>query len=185
MKRIVRLVARRTWMPVRRWIAIRGDVDYGEGLHIGVGTRIEPPNRLQLGREVYIGKYCTVECDGRIGSDVLIANNVGLVGRYDHDHTAVGHTIRKAPWIGSKEYLGRGRGVTLTIDDDVWIGFGAVVLTGVHIGRGAIVAAGAVVVSDVEPYAIVAGQPAKAVGRRFSDPEIDVHEAVLYGRSPL
>jgi virginiamycin A acetyltransferase len=68
------------------------------------------------------------------------------------------------------------------IGDDVWIGFGAVVLSGVTIGRGAIVAAGSVVISDVQPYEIVAGNPARHVGRRFTDADITVHELAVYGR---
>jgi len=49
----------------------------------------------------------------------------------------------------------------------VWMGHGAIVLPGVQIGNGAVVAAGAVVTRDVEPYIIVAGVPAKAIKRRF------------------
>lgn len=59
----------------------------------------------------------------------------------------------------------------ITIDDDVWIGFRATVMSGVHIGQGAVVAAGAVVTKDVPPYAIVGGVPAKVIKYRFS-PEV-------------
>jgi acetyltransferase-like isoleucine patch superfamily enzyme len=66
------------------------------------------------------------------------------------------------------------------IGDDVWIGYGAVVLSGLSIGRGAVVAAGAVVTSDVDPYDIVAGNPARRVGRRFEDDQIATHERLLH-----
>nr|WP_275298384.1 hypothetical protein [Clostridium sp. YIM B02555] len=56
----------------------------------------------------------------------------------------------------------------LIIDDEVWIGDKALILSGVHIGKGAIVAAGSVVVHDVPPYAIVGGNPAKVIKYRFS-----------------
>jgi serine acetyltransferase len=59
----------------------------------------------------------------------------------------------------------------IVIDDDVWIGYGVTILSGVHIGQGAVVAAGAVVTKDVPPYAIVGGVPAKIIKYRFS-PEI-------------
>ena len=53
----------------------------------------------------------------------------------------------------------------IVIDDDVWIGAGAIVLPGVTIGRGAIVAAGAVVTSTVAPFLVVGGVPAKEIGK--------------------
>ena len=55
----------------------------------------------------------------------------------------------------------------IIIEDDVWIGYGATILSGVRIGRGAVVAAGTIVHSDIPPYAIVAGIPAKIVKFRF------------------
>ena len=54
----------------------------------------------------------------------------------------------------------------VTIGDDVWIGFGACVLPGVSVGRGSIVAAGAVVTKDVPDWTIVGGVPAKVIGSR-------------------
>lgn len=64
----------------------------------------------------------------------------------------------------------------IIIDDDVWIGFGATILSGVHIGQGAVVAAGAVVTKDIPPYAIVGGIPAKIIKYRFSP---DIIEKLL------
>ena len=55
------------------------------------------------------------------------------------------------------------------IDDYVWIGIGVIVLQGVHIGKGAVVCAGAVVTKDVGEYEIVAGVPAKKIGERNKD----------------
>lgn len=59
----------------------------------------------------------------------------------------------------------------IIVDDDVWIGYGATIMSGVHIGQGAVVAAGAVVTKDVPPYAIVGGVPAKVIKYRF-EPEM-------------
>ncbi|MGN9105593.1 DapH/DapD/GlmU-related protein [Oliverpabstia intestinalis] len=59
----------------------------------------------------------------------------------------------------------------IRVDDDVWIGYGASIMSGVHIGQGAVVAAGAVVTKDVPPYAIVGGVPAKVIKYRF-EPEM-------------
>jgi len=64
---------------------------------------------------------------------------------------------------------GRSDGGTLVIEDDAWIGFKATILKGVHIGRGAIVAAGSVVTHDVPAWTIVAGNPARVVKRLDED----------------
>ena len=69
---------------------------------------------------------------------------------------------------GSLEAISKGN---ITVDDDVWIGFRSTIMSGVHIGQGAVVAAGAVVTKDVPPYAIVGGVPAKIIKYRFS-PEV-------------
>ena len=61
----------------------------------------------------------------------------------------------------------------IVIGNDVWIGWGATVLSGVTIGNGAVVAANATVTKDVRPYAIVVGNPAKEIGRRFSDEQVE------------
>ena len=61
----------------------------------------------------------------------------------------------------------------IVIGNDVWIGYDAVVLAGVTVGDGAIIAARAVVTKDVPPYTIVGGVPARSIRRRFSDSEID------------
>lgn len=62
----------------------------------------------------------------------------------------------------------------ITIEDNVWIGMRAIVLPGVHIGEGAIIAAGSVVVKDVPPFSIVGGNPAKIVGERDKDKYIQL-----------
>ncbi len=173
---------KRLWQTAYQRYSVRANVEIGDGLHVGVGSSVSAPFRLTIGDHVHIGKYCTVEVDGAIGSNTMLANNVGLIGRYDHDHRAIGRAIRQAPWIGDEDYEGGGKGLTIDVGEDVWIGFGAIVLSGSRVGRGAIVAAGAVVVSDVPPYAIVAGQPASQVGVRFSQAEVEEHERQLYGR---
>ena len=65
----------------------------------------------------------------------------------------------------------RSRGDT-TVGHDVWIGYEALVLPGVTIGHGAVVAAASVVAADVPPYAVVAGNPARVVRRRFDDDDV-------------
>lgn len=68
----------------------------------------------------------------------------------------------------------------VVIEEDVWVGARAVLLSGVTVGRGSIVGAGSVVRSNVPPYAIVAGNPAKIVGFKFTPNVIVEHEELLY-----
>ena len=173
--------AKRVLQRVYRLYSVRGKVTLGRDVHLGVGTMLWAPRELVVGSNVYIGKYCSIECDGRIGDHVMIANHVGIIGRYDHDFRAIGVPIRNAPWVGAPDYDGPGRDLRAVIEEDVWIGFGAIVLSGVTIGRGAIVAAGTVVTRDVEPYSIVAGNPARHMGFRFSETAREEHEELVYG----
>lgn len=156
------------------------NISIGNNTTFGRGTVFWAPNKMSIGNNVYIGKYCTLQADIEIGNNIDIANNVGLIGKYDHDFSKVGVSIKDAPWIGEAVYEFKGKGQKIIIEDDVWIGFGSILFTGVTVHRGAIVAAGSVVTHDVPPYAIVGGNPARALGRRFTDKEIELHERILY-----
>lgn len=69
---------------------------------------------------------------------------------------------------------------SVIINEDVWVGVGATLLSGVEIGRGAIIGADSVVNKYVPPYAVVAGVPSKIIGVKFSIEDIIVHEMALY-----
>lgn len=129
---------------------------------------------------MYIGKYCTIQADVSIGNNVLIANNVGLIGKYDHDYSMIGVSIKDSDWIGDVKYNYKGKNLKIIIKDDVWIGYGAIIFTGITIGQGAIIAAGSVVTKDVPSYSMVAGNPAKVKGYRFNEEQIRRHEEILY-----
>ena len=73
----------------------------------------------------------------------------------------------------------------IIIGNDVWIGFEAVIMAGVHIGNGAIVGARAVVTKDVPPYTIVGGTPARTIRRRFDDDTIRRLEALRWWDWPM
>jgi acetyltransferase-like isoleucine patch superfamily enzyme len=66
------------------------------------------------------------------------------------------------------------------IGDDVWVGYGAIILSGVTIGEGSIIAAGSLVTKDVEPYSVYAGVPARRMGDRFSTVEDREEHIRLY-----
>lgn len=167
-----------------RMLAIRGGVTAGRDVHVGPFSVIWAARRLVIGENTYIGKHCTIQVNGRIGRGVLIASNVGIVGRLDHEYRVPGVLVRDGRWIGSDDELAAIPENRVVIGDDVWIGFGSTVLSGITIGDGAIVAAGSVVTSDVEPFTIVAGVPARLVGRRFDgDPAaIERHRAAIFAR---
>jgi len=157
---------------------------FGTDLHVGKGTRLWSPQKLTIGSHVYIGKHVNIEANCEIGDYCILANRVAIVGRHDHDFSAVGFPMRYAPWVGSKRRPSPYLDEQAVIGADVWLGYGAVVLTGVTIGRGSVVAAGSVVTSNLPPYCIAAGVPARVIGQRFSDPEtIGAHElAITKGR---
>lgn len=160
-------------------LAVRQNVAYGKDFHVGPGSVLWAPNHLSIGNDVYVGKNVTIQVDGRIGDSVLIANAVGIVGKTDHDAYVVGTPIREADWVGDRpaELSHQTR-----IGSDVWIGYGAVILSGVTIGDSAIIAAGAVVTKDVAPNTIVAGSPATILKRRFSEADFAAHWVVLNSR---
>lgn len=172
---------KRLWQALYRAYAVRSNVRYGRNLHLGLGTVVDATVGLDIGDDVYIGKGCTLECNGSIGDGVMLANRVGLIGRHDHDVSVIGKMVRHAPWIGEEGFDPVKKAERLVIEDDVWIGYGAIILSNVRVRRGAIVAAGALVTKDVPPYAVVAGVPARVRSWRFTEAEIGAHEAELYG----
>jgi acetyltransferase-like isoleucine patch superfamily enzyme len=159
-------------------VCIKRNVTFGRSLHVGPGSRIWAPRRLVIGNNVYFGKRCTIEVDGEIGDDVIVANNVGIIGRHDHDFKTTGISVRRAAWVGDERHRDN-LSSNVFIGDDVWIGYAAIILSGVKIGRGAIIGAGAVVTKDVASYSIVVGNPAKHIRMRFTPEQIIAHERGL------
>jgi acetyltransferase-like isoleucine patch superfamily enzyme len=152
---------------------------YGVDLHVGARCRFWAPRGIEIGDHCYLGKDVLIEANCRIGRHVLVANRVGIVGRHDHVFREPGIPVRFGHWIGSQDKPSQHRDEEVEIGDDVWIGYGAILLGPVRIGRGAVIAAGAVVVRDVPAYAIVGGNPAEVIGQRFpSDEAIARHEAM-------
>lgn len=115
--------------------------------------------RLLVGDHTYLGHRLIISADDEvsIGSHVHVADDVYICAYDGHPIDPVARRTQPGP----VDYSGRSR---IEIGDDVWIGQGAMILKGVKIGRGAVVAAHAVVTKDVAAGAIVAGNPAKPVG---------------------
>ena len=111
---------------------------------------------IELGDEVFIGCGVVLDISDSLslGDHVLIAPGCFIT---DHHHKRGAHARIAAQGCES---------APVVIEDDVWLGANAVVLPGIRIGRGAVIGAGAVVTHDVEPMAIVAGVPARPIGKR-------------------
>jgi acetyltransferase-like isoleucine patch superfamily enzyme len=116
---------------------------------------------LFIGDDVQINDRCHIAAleHVSIGNNVLIASDV-YISDHDHGKTDI-CSLKTKP---SKRPLICD---AVVIEDDVWIGEKATILKGVHIGKGAVIAAGAVVTKSVEPYTVVCGAPAKPLRRGF------------------
>lgn len=153
------------------FLAIRGGVSIGRNVHVGPFSIVSSASKLEIGDDCYFGKFCTIQVAGRIGNGVLIANSVGIVGRLDHEYRIAGIHVRDGRWVGDDASLADNPANAIDIGDDVWVGYGATILSGVVIGTGAIISAGSVVARDVPEFSIVAGNPARVVAQRFATEE--------------
>jgi chloramphenicol O-acetyltransferase type B len=157
----------------------------GSNFHSGRNVSLWAKNQLIIGDNFYIGRFSQIECDAIIGHNVMFANRVALVGKYDHNYQQIGVPTRLASQIRHSDYSWKGLHSKVVIEDDVWIGYGSVILSGVRIGLGSVIASGSVVTRDVEPYSIYGGVPAKKIGNRFEN-DIDLQEHIrLYKLSYL
>jgi len=165
----------RNWYLVNfRWRAYC----IGRNCHAGRGVVLWAKSKLSIGHNFYIGRYSQIECDATIGHDVILGNYVALVGRYDHHYQQVGVATRLASQVRDADYSWKGLDGQVTIGNDVWIGYGAIILSGVTISDGSIVAAGSVVTKDVSAYSIVGGNPAKKIADRFqTEQDLQNHQA--------
>jgi acetyltransferase-like isoleucine patch superfamily enzyme len=160
--------------------------EIGRGFHAGRNVVLWAKTELSIGVNCYIGRESQIECDSRIGNNVIMANRVAFVGRYDHNYLQVGTPTRLAREIRDADYNWKGIGLKVVVEDDVWIGYGAIILSGVTLGEGCIVASGSVVTKDVAPYQIVGGNPAKPITTRLQDEwERDMHRLALAARRRL
>lgn len=129
------------------------------GDHVNLGYRpilIASRSRIVIGSHVMFGPQVTI----RGGN-----HRIDLIGRYMRSVRDDEKRPEDDPGV--------------IIEDDVWIGTRAIILAGVKIGRGSVVAAGAVVTKSVPPYSIVGGNPARILRNRWSEHEIKEHETRL------
>ncbi len=128
----------------------------GKGSGVQMGCKFLNARRIYLGERNVINFGCLLDgrkYEIRLGNDVSIGPEASIL--------TLGHNPQSSDFAD--------RGGEVRIGDRVWIGFRATILPGVTVGEGAVIAAGAVVTRDVEPYTIVAGTPARKIGERNRD----------------
>jgi acetyltransferase-like isoleucine patch superfamily enzyme len=140
-------------------------LEIGHGCVVETAIIFERQNaQVKIGDRVFIGCSNLIAATNiDIGDDVLISWGCTIV---DHNSHAISWNLRKNDvhaWSQGKKDWTHVESRSITISDKVWIGFNVIILKGVTIGEGAIVGAGSVVASDVAPYTIVAGNPARLI----------------------
>jgi maltose O-acetyltransferase len=131
----------------------------GKNVNIAGNCKFVNPKAITVGSCVLINHHVEIEAtDGEIviGNFVLIGMHAKII---NSNHIFIDWT--KPICLQGKPQA------KIIIEDDVWIGINAIILPRVTIGRGAVIAAGAVVTKDVEPFAVVGGVPAKLIKYRF------------------
>lgn len=160
--------ARRRRPVISRYIRYTRDIFKGKGFEIGEYTYGTPTvftySFIAGQGNLRIGKFCSIAGEVRI--------HLGGNHRTDLVTTfpfrAFPDEWHQAKYLRPENVDAVSKGDVI-IGNDVWIGYGATILSGVNIGDGAVIAAGALVVSDVEPYSIVAGNPARIIKKRFDE----------------
>ena len=135
-----------------------GLVEVGDSCELNQGVELNPwGGSIRIAQHVWLGPYVVIYGHGgvEIGEQTLISMHCTILSS-NHAVPAIGQLIRNTADELLPTKIGR----------DVWIGANAVILGGVTIGDGAVVAAGAVVTKDVEPGTVVAGVPARLVRKR-------------------
>lgn len=160
---------RRVLRFIRSWFRNKC---FGIG-HISSTNDIQKPRDIcgdfSMGEYGFIGEGAWICPQVSMGNYVMIAPECAILGG---DHR---FDIPAVPII----YSGRPEVSPTIIGSDVWIGFRVTIMSGVQVGNGAIIAAGSVVTTDVAPYSIVAGVPAKKIRERFSNEHIKEHELMI------
>jgi len=166
---------RRIWRRLRMYLLLPLFREHGQNIWLDPDGFYSFDN-IVLGSDITLGYRPVLlasESILQIGSKVMFGPHVTVVGG-NHNTSEIGRFMYDVKEKRPED----DRGVL--IEDDVWIGSNAVILQGVTVGRGSIVAAGSVVTKSVPPYAIVAGNPARVIKFRWDVDTLIRHERMLY-----
>ncbi|MBX9782841.1 MAG: acyltransferase [Chitinophagaceae bacterium] len=143
-------------------------IEIGKGSHILGELHV-----FKYGGEIKIGEYCYIGDHSRIwsaekiliGNNVLISHNVNIMDTNSHelDSFERANSYKKKIHMGVPSEAGNVKSSAIIINDNVWVGFNSIILKGVEVGKGAIIAAGSIVLNDVPENVVVAGNPAKVI----------------------
>lgn len=182
---IVELMLKCSLLPAYLWDMMWAPVWKRAMRHCGRGVYLRPMSsdikgvrNLSVGDGTSIPKGATLYCTDApltIGRKVIFGPRPTIVTG-DHRTNLIGKYIID---VTTEEKLPEND-LPVVIEDDVWCGANVTILKGVTIGRGSIVAAGAVVTQSFPPYSIIGGVPAKLLKMRFTPEEIVEHEKMLY-----
>ncbi len=144
----------------------------------GVDVRTHWTGQIALGDRTYIGPYSCLSGDSiTIGQDCLISSHVAIYAN-NHCFDDINRPIRTQ----GNRYQG------IVIEDDCWLGTGVKILDGVTVGRGSVIAAGAVITKTVPPYAVMVGVPARVLRYRtaeeISQPKMQAHNSQSHDSQP-
>lgn len=156
---------------------------YGDVNHL-IPNRLFNPDIVKAGNYSYGDLNIITSGDDYklcIGNYVSIAPEVVFILQAEHYTDHISTYTYKVNVIKTQKCEAFAKG-NIVIEDDVWIGYGATIMSGVTVGQGAVIAAGAVVTKDVEPYSIVGGVPAKLLHYRFEKDITGQLEHIDYGR---
>lgn len=158
-------------------------IHIGRESSIGADCDINPPENVKIGNHSSIGPRSTIwttRAKVIIGNYVITGPQITLISG-NHITNHIGKHIAE---FGDrdKDKLPDVYDSDIVIDDGVWIGANVTILSGVHISEGCVIAAGAVVTKNTEPYGIYGGVPAKLIKMRFTEEELTKHLELLSGR---
>ncbi len=149
----------------------------GKNVKLGKGMRLFGPENIYIGNNVSININAVFMCTRasiRIGDHVMFGPNVTCITG-GHRTDMIGRLMDS---VGNDEKLPEND-MDIIFEGDNWVGAGAIILKGVTVGSGSIIAAGAVVTKDVPPYAVVGGVPARIIKYRFDETEIQKHISMI------
>jgi len=149
----------------------------GKNVRIGIGTQASHWYNITIKNDVSIGSnnlFLCARAKIHIGDHVMLGPNVTVItGRHRTD--LVGRYMITV----TNEEKRPEDDQEVVFEGDNWVGANSTILQGVTIGRGAVIAAGAVVTKDVPEYAIAGGVPAKIIKYRFTEQEVDEHKRLI------